>query len=258
MSSIVLTKGDKGPAVAKLQRALNKRGVQRGLGRLDVDSDLGSATWAYWERVYEALGGKPGTFSGGTTRALRRYRIVRFPGLRTPLELARAAKWKKPTATGPNAALAFAKRYIGKTENPSNRGTWGLNAWQSELAGGGTWLNAAPWCGIYVWASLTKGAGVKGLTSRCAAVRFIYDDAAAGRNGWKSRHGRTEGKPGDAVILFGASTHVGLIVKKVPGGYLTREGNTSSGNGGSQSNGGGAFERVRPYSAVVACCRPNY
>lgn len=256
----VLKKGDRGPRVAELQRALERRGIGRGLGRLDDDGDLGPTTWAYWERAYEALGGKPGTFDGGTTRAKRRYRLVRFPGLRTPLELARAARWKpNPSGgTGAAAALAFGRQYLGKTEHPSNRGTWGLNAWQSELAGGGSWLNAAPWCGIYVWACLTKGAGVKGLTSRCAAVAFIYADAAAGRNGWRSRHARDQGRPGDAVILFGTSTHVGLIEKRVVGGYQTLEGNTSPGTGGSQSNGGGCYRRVRPYSAVVACCRPNH
>jgi hypothetical protein len=60
------------------------------------------------------------------------------------------------------------------------------------------------------------------------------------------------------VILFGTSTHVGLIEKRVPSGYQTIEGNTSPGNAGSQSNGGGCFRRVRPYSSVVACCRPRY
>jgi hypothetical protein len=241
VSTPILRIGSKGQNVRRLQTVLG----------VTVDGELGKVTWAAWRARFVERGGWG--FTGTTKRARRRWDLV-MGGTQTAAEKKRAAKHQG----GPNGALTFGRRYIGRAEHPSNRGTWGLNAWQLELASGGAWLNAAPWCGIYVWACLTKGAGVKGLNSRCAAVNFIYLDAAAGRNGWRSRHGRTEGKPGDAVILFGTSTHVGLIEKRVPGGYQTIEGNTSPGNGGSQSNGGGCYRRVRPYSAVVACCRPNY
>jgi len=241
MTTPILRKGSRGNDVKRLQRQLG----------VDPDGDLGTITWSAWRSDFKARGGWG--FSGTTARARRRWNLV-MGATPTAAEKKRAEK----TTKTPAGALTWGRQFIGRTESPSNRGSWGLNAWQAELAAGGTWLHAAPWCGIYVWACLTKGARVKGLTSRCAAVAYIYADAAAGRNGWKSRHGRTDGKPGDAVILFGTSTHVGLIEKRVPGGYITLEGNTSSGNAGSQSNGGGCYRRTRPYSAVVACCRPNY
>jgi hypothetical protein len=245
MSTPILKQGSRGENVKKLQRKLG----------VDADGDLGPITWRAWRSRFVELGGWG--FVGSTARARRRWDLV-MGAKPTAAEAKRAAKRRQAVAVGPAGTLAFARKYVGRAEYPSNRGSWGLNAWQSELAGGGSWLNGAPWCGIFVWASLTKGAGVKGLNSRCAAVAYIYADAAAGRNGWRSRHGRTEGKPGDAVILFGTSTHVGLIEKRVPGGYITIEGNTSSGNGGSQADGGGCYRRTRPYSAVVACCRPRY
>jgi hypothetical protein len=39
---------------------------------------------------------------------------------------------------------------------------------------------------------------------------------------------------------------------------VTEEGNTSSGPGGSQDNGGGCFRRVRPLSAVHGFALVNY
>ena len=42
------------------------------------------------------------------------------------------------------------------------------------------------------------------------------------------------------------------------GNGVTIEGNTSSGNAGSQDNGGGVFRRKRPASVIVGCARPRY
>jgi hypothetical protein len=253
----VIQLGEKGSHVRSLQRSVNNRlESRRPSAQIEVDGEWGPRS----KEACRIAGHLLGVDEAGSNPG-RCQLVVRHPSERTKLELNRAEarmKAEDKAAAGPSGALAFARTYVGKTEYPSNRGAWGLSAWQRELAGGGSWLDGAPWCGIFVWAALTKGAHVKGLNSRCAAVSFIYADAGAGRNGWKSRHARNAGQPGDAVILFGTSTHVGLIEKRVPGGYQTIEGNTSSGNAGSQSNGGGCFRRVRPYSAVVACCRPNY
>lgn len=164
----------------------------------------------------------------------------------------------------PQKALVWARRWIGKTEQPpgSNKGDWGLTQWQQDL---GEWLVGQAWCGTFVGTALIR-AGVKGINSRVAGVILILDDALNSRNGFKSvvyrrktGHGSVRaGKPGDAIGLFGESTHVGLIEKRVTGGYQTIEGNTSSGNSGSQSNGGGCYRRTRPDSAVVYIVRPRY
>ncbi len=160
------------------------------------------------------------------------------------------------TTSGPAKALREARKYTGRTESPagSNTAPWGLGAWIKELLG----LNyGVAWCGVYVWRCLDV-AGVKGLTGRVAAVRYIYEDAGAGRNGFEKRVPLSQARPGDVAILFGTSTHTGLLEKRVPGGWICREGNTSSGVSGSQSDGGGAFRRTRPNSAIVAVCRPRY
>ena len=71
---------------------------------------------------------------------------------------------------------------------------------------------------------------------------------------WKDR------KPGDLVLFRfpGGSRdpvhHVGIYL----GDGYTIEGNTSSGNAGDQSNGGGVFKRKRDPSVIVGCARPRY
>lgn len=156
---------------------------------------------------------------------------------------------------GPAAALAEAGKYIGKTEQPagSNMAPWGLSAWIKHFLG----LNyGVPWCGLFVGHCL-ETAGVA-VTGRVAAVSYIYADAKAGANGFEKLVPITAGQPGDAVGLFGISTHVAMVKKRVPGGYLTREGNTSFSQSGSQSNGGACAERIRPYSDVVYVARPRW
>jgi hypothetical protein len=241
MSTPILKKGARGAHVRTLQRELG----------VPDDGELGPVTWRAWRDRFTQLGGWG--FAGSPARARRRWTLVMHPSRATAAETKRAGKRNQ----GVDGALAFGRRYLGKTESPagSNTAGWGLGGWILQLLG---LKFGVAWCGVYVWACLTKGAGVKGLTYRCAAVRYIYDDAARGVNGWRSRHGPRDGQPGDALILFGTSTHVALIEKRVPGGYQTLEGNTSAGNAGSQSNGGGCYRRTRPYSAVVACCRPRY
>jgi hypothetical protein len=253
--------GATGAEVIALQRALNQRAAARRLPRINADGELGPQTANSVVRVGRALGAAEATLSKIRTHGVSvgLQRIIRWPGSRTPVQLARAAARKraaaKSPATGQRKALDWARGALGVTEDPpgSNRGPR-ITAWQTAL---GPWLVGAPWCGVFVGTALGY-AGVKGITSRVAAVGFIYEDARNGRNGFARLVEKTGGQPGDAVGLFGLSTHVGLIEKRVPGGYVTLEGNTSAGAGGSQSNGGGVFRRFRPYSAVAYVARPRW
>lgn len=156
--------------------------------------------------------------------------------------------------TAREKAIKYAPSLLGEREVPpgSNRGRR-LTGWQSSF---GSWLVGQPWCGVLCGVAL-RNSNVK-VNSRIAAVAFIEDDARAGRNGFKEWKGRTSGKPGDLLVLFGRGVHVGFIEKSVKGGYRTIEGNTSSGNGGSQSNGGGSYRRFRPYSQVHGIAVPRY
>jgi hypothetical protein len=151
-------------------------------------------------------------------------------------------------------AVAWAKKNTGVNENPagSNRGGK-ITTWQLRF---GSWLVGQPWCGVFVGNALLA-AGVK-VNSRIASVAFIEDDARAGRNGFKAWRGPQAGQAGDVAVLFGRGIHTGLIERATSDGYWVREGNTSSGNAGSQSNGGGSYLRFRPFSSVHGVAVPDY
>lgn len=53
--------------------------------------------------------------------------------------------------------------------------------------------------------------------------------------------------------------HTGIAVQHAGGSSISDvEGNTSSGNSGSQDNGGGVFGRSRPLGVVIGAGRPDY
>lgn len=168
-------------------------------------------------------------------------------------ELARA---RARTRTPRERCVLRARSYHRRAnEQPpgSNRSPL-IDGWVRDV---GSYLGA-PWCGIFAGAML-KAVGVKGVTSRIAAVSYIEDDARAGRapfRGWTSDPRNAQ--RGDLVVLFGRGVHV-EIVDRVSGGVVyTIGGNTSSGAAGSQSNGGGVFRRARPFSAVRGIALVNY
>lgn len=250
-----------------LQKGINKWAEQlRYELRIKVDGEIGPQTLRAARIVGYSLGIGPnnrkGLKKGKITANLRR--LLRHDRKRSAKELKRAKRregYRKKTRAklkgGPNKAVQWLMQYRGKTENPpgSNMAPWGLTEWQRSL---GSWLVGQPWCGVAVGKAL-QAAGVKGINSRVAGVALIEEDAKAGRNGFKSWHGPTEGKRGDAVVLFGYGVHVGLIRKRIPGvGYLTVEGNTSSGVAGSQDNGGGVWPRLRTFGSVRGCARPAF
>lgn len=73
-----------------------------------------------------------------------------------------------------------------------------------------------------------------------------------------------DAQPGDLVMFDwhgdGVADHIGIVEVNHPddGWMQTIEGNTSSGNGGSQSNGGGVYRRARNYSSIIGVARPYY
>lgn len=152
--------------------------------------------------------------------------------------------------------LAHAATFVGTTEQPpgSNRGPL-ISEWATRIGfpGGGV-----PWCGIFC-GNMLLHAGVIGVTSRIAAVSLIEADARSHRGCFRGWTTATRGVlPGDLVVLFGPGVHVAMVRKIADGVVYTVEGNTSSGDAGSQSNGGGVFLRVRPMSAVYGFALVNY
>ena len=162
-------------------------------------------------------------------------------------------------------ALRWLTNHRGITEWPYGSNTDsradGIRHAQVTCAAGGNWLVGQPWCGIWHYMALRAG-GVKGISSRQASVALIELDARARRDpyghgwvtpemsGWHKRVNR-----GDGVVLFGRGIHVETVrsvawVYRKFGLIRTEGGNTSSGNTGSQDNGGGAFPRLRRISDV--------
>jgi hypothetical protein len=146
--------------------------------------------------------------------------------------------------------------HLGITENPSGSNCDsrpdGIRTSQDGCADG-TWLRGQPWCGCWAWSGLHAAGKISEGESWMASVASIEDYA---RNGWGPfKAWTTDGakaRQGDLVVLFGRGQHVGTVREAPSGDYCkTWEGNTSSSDGGSQSNGGGAYERSRSRLAEV-------
>jgi hypothetical protein len=151
--------------------------------------------------------------------------------------------------------LRWAQRQVGTREATGNNDGPKILKWQRHTARGATYLDRAPYCGIGC-ENAAAYAGYK-TDPRWASVAYIEDDARAGRNGfdrwvspnnWKSIH-KDEAY---LVVLFGRGVHVevGRRIGRILRVAHTIGFNTSPGNSGSQSNGGGVWNRSRPLSQV--------
>ena len=180
-----------------------------------------------------------------TTAALNAPATRKAPG-----ERARAVNW--------------AKSRVGITENPagSNQGRY-ITAWQemSGYPGGGV-----AWCQCFVNASAYVGMGRNRKRFNPAAIGgytvSVVEMANNGEHGLK-RISLDEARPGDWLYFNfpgGDSVdHVGLFMHANADGTIsTIEGNTSSGDSGNQSNGGGVFRRNRDRSLIAAVVRVPY
>lgn len=150
------------------------------------------------------------------------------------------------------------------------QGEVGYSRWTDPLPGTkyGRWYagvvrvpyfgsNGVPYCAMFAsWVLAQHGMVPPGGI-------FAYVPAgiqAAGRAGRLVP--TTAGRPGDLICFDwnrdGVADHVGIIVAHHGGQtYTTIEGNTSTGSGGSQSNGGRVARRYRS-GYVCAIIRPDY
>lgn len=168
--------------------------------------------------------------------------------------------------------LRHLTEHRGITEFPANSnkdnrpnssdGRWGILKAQRIIANG-TWLDGTAWCGTWAGWALMR-AGVKGVTYRIASVRLIQQDArnhAGPFLDWQSRENWRKVLRGDLVTFFdGAHVETVRAFKTIAGQVyvITDGGNTSSGNSGSQSNGGGSYRRVRPLYQADGFARVDY
>lgn len=144
--------------------------------------------------------------------------------------------------------LIEAAKEIGYTESPP-----GSN--KTKFAQEAGHVNGYAWCATFVVA-MARRVGIK-LPSESA-----YTPSMA--NGFKPLNRLPQAGdlaffdfPADGVNRI---QHVGIVesIDFRRGQVTCIEGNTSSGEIGSQSNGGGVYRRTRPFSHVVGFGRPNY
>lgn len=154
----------------------------------------------------------------------------------------------------PKLIMDKAASYIGTEENPPGSNNVIFN---TDYYGGpvnGSWY---PWCCAFVW-DVFRMCGLSSLFydgQKTAYCPTVYN--------WAKQKGlivpKTEAKYGD-IVLFdwdgdGVADHIGFVETYNTGGYLTIEGNTSSGN---DSNGGKVMRRTRYTSQIQAIIRPKY
>lgn len=139
--------------------------------------------------------------------------------------------------------LAVAQSQVGYREQPrrSNRSKFG--AWYG--------INPGAWCAMFVsWVFAQAGTPLPPIST---SKGFSYTPAAVE---WARRHGcwRPRGsytpKAGDLCFYsFGGRRvdHVGIVIKAIPGGHQSVEGNTS----GSDPRNGGMVDVVNRRSRIV-------
>lgn len=155
-------------------------------------------------------------------------------------------------------AARYLLGYVGQTESPagSNDAPF-LAAWRAILKTL-NWMRGQPWCGFACIAAWN--AAGKRLPDGVVYTPNIVNWARAGTS-FKAVSA-SEAKPGDLVVFnfpggSSVADHVGLALGPAVGGMIpTVEGNTSSSNAGSQSNGGGVFKRSRPVGLIAVVARP--
>jgi hypothetical protein len=149
--------------------------------------------------------------------------------------------------TSATKVLNIARSQIGYRESRGNHNKFGR--WYG--------MDGVSWCDEFVsWVGVMAGA-------RNIIGRAAYTPAHAA---WFQSIGRWGHEPRRGAIAFfdfpdsvHRIQHVGFVESvRSDGRVVTIEGNTSSGFGGSQSNGGGVYRRVRARSLIAGYGYPAY
>ena len=152
--------------------------------------------------------------------------------------------------------LEKAKSYIGLTEAP-----YGSNnvIFNTDYYGRPVFGDKYPWCMTFVW----------DIFRMCGASNIFFNGNGTAScpelMEWAKRKGKFvtgNYKPGD-VLFFDFDSikdgdHTGFCISDNGTTVTTVEGNTSSDDYGSQSNGGGVFRRNRSKSIITGAYRPDY
>jgi len=252
-----------GDDIKRFQRDLNARARARGIDTVKVDGQYGKETRSLFTDVGFALGLPQKSLEKGATPYARS--IIRHPGRRNPTQLKRAKARQKTIVKKGDAATAvvkWANSHVGDHETPGrpNRGPF-VDKVQLDF---GRWMLGQPWCGAFVGYGLRHVGGIN-VANDIVYTPNILTHARNGTGGFSKLVKYSDAKPGDvAVFKFpgisnDSADHTGLVVDVKPDGtVVTVEGNTSSGSGGSQNNGGGVYKRERPKAHFAGIARPRY
>lgn len=148
--------------------------------------------------------------------------------------------------------LDVARGELGTTESPAGSNCVKYNTWFYGREVRDTADRKYPWCMAFVqWCFAQAGCRLPHVTASCGDLLSWYKRNCPERV-------VTAPQTGDIIIYnFG---HTGIVegvgVGKDAGYILAIEGNTSPGEVGSQSNGGGVFRRKRSKALVTAYIRP--
>lgn len=139
--------------------------------------------------------------------------------------------------------LNIARLQIGYKEGKNN----------SNKYGAAYGMNNVSWCMEFIWWIETQAGMNFYKTASCTACYNHYKSQAVSKNSLR---------PGDIVFFdwdhSGDCDHVGIVESAGSTYVTTIEGNTSSGNSGSQSNGDGVYRRKRTYAQIAKAIRPSY
>lgn len=135
--------------------------------------------------------------------------------------------------------LKIAAGELGTTERPANSNRTKYGAWYG--------LDGNPWCMMFVqWCFAQAGLTLPHRTASCSDMLSWYRK-------YHPERVVTVPQPRDIIIYnFG---HTGIVESVAASTITAIEGNTSAGEAGSQSNGGGVFRRKRSKTLVTAYIR---
>ena len=165
------------------------------------------------------------------------------------VELYTEYKAPAPAGKGRDAAMSHMEKRLGYTEQPANSNCDsrpdGIRTAQDHTR---RRRHLAPQRALVRLLVLLRPRNRRGREDRLApGVGRVDRGCARGKakcyRGWTTD--RSKVKKGDLVVIGGYGVHVEMVRGFSGSNTLTYGGNTSPGSSGSQSNGGGAYERTR-------------
>lgn len=157
-----------------------------------------------------------------------------------------------------NDVLRIAASQIGYSRWTDPKQGTKYGRWYAQYTGQ-AWYgnNGVAYCAMFTsWVfnqANVKAAGLPG--AYCPTM------LNAAKKAGKVLSNKKNAKAGDIVFFDwdgGVVDHVGIVEKNMGSYIQTIEGNTSTGTGGSQDNGGKVARRTRAWGVVAAIVRPDY